>query len=88
MYKAFDKGSGVYVAIKKTRLLESDEKLRSESELLMSCSSPFIVRYSGAIRNENELWVMLGRRGDGIDHYGVLSLWITCSIHSQWKSLH
>ena len=88
VYKAFDKGSGVYVAVKKTRLLESDEKLRSESELLMSCSSPFIVRYSGAIRNENELWVMLGRRGDGIDHYGVLSLWITCSIHSQWKSLH
>ena len=88
VYKAFDKGSGVYVAIKKTRLLESDEKLRSESELLMSCSSPFIVRYNGAIRNENELWVMLGRRGDGIDHYGVLSLWITCSMYSRWKSLH
>ena len=57
MYKAFDKGSGVYVAVKKTRLLESDEDLRSESELLMKCSSPFIVRYNGAIRNENELWV-------------------------------
>ena len=88
VYKAFDKGSGVYVAVKKTRLLQSDEELRSESELLMKCSSPFIVRYNGAIRNENELWVMLGRRGDGIDHYGVLSLWITCSMYSQWKSLH
>ena len=88
VYKAFDKGSGVYVAVKKTRLLESDADLRSESELLMKCSSPFIVRYNGAIRNENELWVMLGRRGDGIDHYGVLSLWITCSMYSQWKSLH
>ena len=88
VYKAFDKGSGVYVAVKKTRLLQSDEELRSESELLMKCSSPFIVRYNGAIRNGNELWVMLGRRGDGIDHYGVLSLWITCSMYSQWKSLH
>ena len=63
VYKAFDKGSGVYVAVKKTRLLESDEELRSESELLMSCSSPFIVRYNGAIRNGNELWVLFGRRG-------------------------
>ena len=63
MYKAFDKGSGVYVAVKKTRLLESDEELRSESELLMKCSSPFIVRYNGAIRDGNELWVKLGRRG-------------------------
>ena len=62
VYKAFDKGSGVYVAVKKTRLLQSDEELKSESELLMKCSSPFIVRYNGAIRNENELWVECGRR--------------------------
>ena len=63
VYKAFDKGSGVYVAIKKTRLLKSDEELRSESELLMKCNSPFIVRYNGVIRNGNELWVKFGRRG-------------------------
>ena len=63
VYKAFDKGSGVYVAVKKTRLLESDADLRSESELLMKCSSPFIVRYNGAIRNGNDLWVKFGRRG-------------------------
>ena len=56
VYKAFDNGSGVYVAVKKTRLLESDEELQSESELLMSCNSPFIVRYNGTIRNGNELW--------------------------------
>ncbi|KAK8818134.1 hypothetical protein WA556_005955, partial [Blastocystis sp. ATCC 50177/Nand II] len=59
VYKAFDKGSGVYVAVKKTRLLQSDEELRSESELLMKCSSPFIVRYNGAIRKENELWIIM-----------------------------
>ena len=63
VYKAIDKCSGVYVAVKKTRLLESDEELRSESELLMSCNSPFIVRYNGAIRKENELWVKFGRKG-------------------------
>ena len=63
MYKAFDKGSGVYVAVKKTRLLQSDEELRSESELLMKCSSPFIVRYNGVIRDGNELWVLFGRKG-------------------------
>ena len=88
MYKAFYKGSGVYVAVKKTRLLLDDAVIRRESEMLTNCFSPFIVRYNGAIQKENELWVMFGRRGDGIDHYGVLSLWITCSMYSQWKSLH
>ena len=63
VFKALDKRAGVYVAVKKTRLLESDADLRSESELLMKCSSPFIVRYNGAIRKENELWVKFGRRG-------------------------
>ena len=63
VYKAFDKGSGVYVAVKKTRLLLDDAVIRRESEMLMKCFSPFIVRYNGAIRKENELWVMLGRRG-------------------------
>ena len=63
VYKAFDNGSGVYVAIKKTRLQKSDAELRSKSELLMSCNSPFIVRYNGAIQNGNELWVMIGRKG-------------------------
>ena len=57
VYKAFDKGSGVYVAVKITRLLKSDKELQSESELLMKCNSPFIVRYNGVIRNGNELWV-------------------------------
>ena len=88
MYKAFYKGSGVYVAVKKTRLLLDDAVIRRESEMLTNCFSPFIVRYNGAIQKENELGVMFGRRGDGIDHYGVLSLWITCSMYSQWKSLH
>ncbi|KAM7455525.1 hypothetical protein BLSTO_03721 [Blastocystis sp. subtype 1] len=56
VYKSFDKTSGVYVAIKKMRLLSNDAKLQSESEILMNCNSPFIVRYNGMIQSENELW--------------------------------
>ena len=57
MYKAFDKGSGMYVAVKKAKLFANEKELLSESKLLMKCNSPFIVRYNGAIRKENELWV-------------------------------
>ena len=63
VYKAFYKGSGVYVAVKKTRLLLDDAVIRRESEMLTNCFSPFIVRYNGAIQKENELWVKFGRRG-------------------------
>ena len=63
VYIAFYKGSGVYVAVKKTRLLLDDAVIRRESEMLTNCFSPFIVRYNGVVRNGNELWVMLGRRG-------------------------
>ena len=57
MYKAFYKGSGVYVAVKKTRLLLDDAAIRRESEMLTNCFSPFIVRYNGVVRNGNELFV-------------------------------
>lgn len=59
MYKAFDKSSGVYVAIKIARLPANEMDLLSESEMLMKCYSPFIVRYNGVIRNANELWVWI-----------------------------
>ena len=86
VYKAYDKGSGLYVAIKKVRLLASDVSLPSEQDMLMKCNSPFIVRYYGVIRNEIELWVKLGRKDDGIDYYGVLSLWFPISIQKRRKS--
>ena len=63
VYKAFDKGSGVYVAVKKTRLLLDDAVIRRESEMLTNCFSPFIVRYNGVIRNGNELWVLYWKKG-------------------------
>ena len=57
MYKALDKGSGMYVAVKKAKLFANEKELLSESKLLMKCNSPFIVRYNGVVRNGNELWV-------------------------------
>ena len=83
VYKALDKGSRLYVAIKKTRLLERNASLSSESDMLLKCNSPFIVRYYGVIRKEIELWVMFCRNDDGIDYYGVLSLWFPISIYER-----
>lgn len=58
MYKALYKKANVYVAIKEARLMVKDHKVLSESELLMKCNSPFIVRYIGVTTQGNELWVM------------------------------
>ena len=66
MYKAFDKRSGMYVAIKKTTLIAEEETVQSESKLLMKCNTPFIVRYNGVVRSKNELWVMIDSNGLGI----------------------
>lgn len=57
MYKALEKDSGMYVAIKQMRVMASDTSVQSESTMLMKCNSPFIVRYKGVIQNGKELWV-------------------------------
>lgn len=66
MYKALDKRSGMYVAIKKTTLIAEEETVQSESKMLMKCNTPFIVRYNGVVRSKNELWVMIDSNGLGI----------------------
>ena len=53
----------MYVAVKKMKLPASEKELHFESDLLMKCDSPFIVRYNRVIHEENELWVVFGRRG-------------------------
>ena len=63
VYKALDKETRMYVAVKKVKLPASEKELRLESDLLMKCDSPFIVRYNRVIHEENELWVMIGRKG-------------------------
>lgn len=59
VYKALDKRTGTYVAIKKTKL-STNETIQSKRALLMRCCSPFIVRYYGTVRKDNELWVIVG----------------------------
>ena len=63
VHKALDKDTRMYVAVKKVKLPASEKELRFESEMLMKCDSPFIVRYNRVIHEENELWVMFGRKG-------------------------
>ena len=63
VYKALDKETRMYVAVKKVELPASEKELHFESDILMKCDSPFIVRYNRVIHEENELWVMFGRRG-------------------------
>lgn len=86
VYKALEKRSGMYVAIKKIRLLGYSASLPPEQEILLKCNSPFIVRYIGVIPNENELWVRFRRSDDEIDYYGVMPLWLPCSIYEKRKS--
>ena len=62
VYRALYKKANVYVAVKKARLVENDENVVRESELLMKCNSPFIVRYIGVTTYENDLWVMKSRK--------------------------
>ena len=54
-----DKRAGVYVAVKKTKLIANEETILSESKLLMKCNSPFIVRYCGVVHDRDELWVII-----------------------------
>lgn len=63
VYKALDKRSGMYVAIKKTTLIAEEETAQPESKLFMKCNTPFIVRCNGVVRSKNELWVMLDSNG-------------------------
>ena len=47
------------VAVKKTCLIANEEAILSEGESLMKFNSPFIVRYSGMVRDGDELWVIV-----------------------------
>ena len=62
VHKALDKDTRMYVAVKKVKLPASEQELHFECEMLMKCDSPFIVRYNRVIHEENELWVLFGRR--------------------------
>ena len=46
------------VAIKKMTSLSDVSMIRKEVNLLQSCSSPYIVRYFDALKDENTFWVI------------------------------
>ena len=52
-----DKEVNMYVAVKKTKLIASEETV--QSELLLRCNSPFTVRYNAMICDKDELWVVI-----------------------------
>ena len=57
VYKAFDKTSNDYMAIKKLRLIAEVASLENESRILRNCRSKYIVGYYDAIQMKDELWV-------------------------------
>ena len=57
VFLARDNVSKDLVAIKKVRIAMSSEGIESESRMLKSCVSKFIVRYCDVVAKENELWV-------------------------------
>ena len=57
VFVALDKKSNNLVAIKKVRITMSSEGIESESRMLKSCVSKFIVRYCDVVVKDNEVWV-------------------------------
>lgn len=60
VFLARDELSKELRAIKKVKIAADTGEFESESQLLKSCVSNFIVRYCDVIRKENELWVRVG----------------------------
>lgn len=57
MYVALNSISHELVAIKKVKMVSEKEQIESESKLLKSCKSRYVVGYYDVVRKENELWV-------------------------------
>jgi serine/threonine protein kinase len=60
VYKALDKRDGNIVAIK---ILEVDAddtaNLQREIKILQDCDCDYIVRYRGAFRKDNHIWIVM-----------------------------
>lgn len=57
VWKALDKTSNAYVAIKRVPLIIDDGLIENEWRVLSKCESPFIIRYHDVAYSDNELWV-------------------------------
>lgn len=58
VYAARDNERKFMVAMKKMTSLSDVSMIRKEVNLLQSCSSPYIVRYFDALKDENTFWVI------------------------------
>lgn len=57
VWKALNKTSNAYVAIKQVPLIINDKVIENEWKVLSKCDSPFVVRYYDVMNSDNELWV-------------------------------
>ena len=56
VFVALDKSSHDFVAIKK---MKNDSRIESESIVLKTCQSCFVVRYRDILKHENACWVSI-----------------------------
>jgi serine/threonine protein kinase len=66
VYKALDKRDGQIVAIKILEIdAEDTANLQREIHILRECDCDYIVRYKGAFRKENHIWIVMEYCGAG-----------------------
>ena len=58
VYAALDKKRRFMVAMKKMSSLIDLSLIQKEVNLLQSCSSPYVVRYYDALKDDNAFWVV------------------------------
>ena len=85
VYVGINQLSNDYVAIKRLRIDRGGQQFLSESKLLRTFNSRYIVRYGDVIRSEKELWVRVFTVSLRIlDNYGILQVWIPWRFCSKW----
>ncbi|XP_024545047.1 serine/threonine-protein kinase 4 [Selaginella moellendorffii] len=68
VYKARDRRTSEFVAIKVISLTEGEEgydEIRGEIEMLQQCNHPNVVRYLGSYQGEEYLWIVMEYCGGG-----------------------
>jgi len=65
VWKAMDKRDRSIVAIKIITVENETSSLRKEVDILRKCNSSYIVKYYGAYRKDNEVWIVMEYCGSG-----------------------
>lgn len=59
VWKAYNKQTGLIVAVKIIAVSPDIECLKKEISILNQCKSPYIVQYHGSYLKDNDLWLIL-----------------------------